>query len=303
MTTCEVPACPACGAENYDALGSADCGEPGLGFEVRRCRTCDLYFKSRRPDDITLAAVYRSFDVTIHDDPTEIFPPEELIRERLAVLPAGSRVLDYGCCTGRFLAPFTQKFSCHGIEPQPAGAAIARQRGVRIIDDDGLAGDFSESFDLILMSDVFEHLISPTATLARLARALRPGGSLLLATGIADAIPHDAHLPEFWYLQNPYHLIMLSRGHVSWLADRLGLLKADFRQCHHYQVSVIAGFKQRLRLWAYGQFHDHTPDRGGWTGLLRLVPKLKDVEALRVRPTLHLYVDHALVTFTKPARF
>ncbi len=300
MNTVEVPRCPACAAADYEVLGSTDNGDPTLAFEWRRCRHCGLYFKSRRPDQANLDETYASFDVTLHDTPHDT-PLERLMRDKLAGLPAGSRVLDFGCCAGRFLMSYVGHLECYGIEVNTAGRALAQQRGLRLIDEDQLAGQYHGFFDAVLMHDVFEHLPTPTATVRRLSGALRPGGRLLVATGLGDAIPRSSHMAEFWYLQMPWHLHMLSRVHSQWLARELGMELSGLEACAHYHPGVFQAIKIRAREWAYSQFHDH-PDgsRTLTKALLRLTPRLRAVETLRSRASRSLKDDHALVILSKP---
>jgi 2-polyprenyl-3-methyl-5-hydroxy-6-metoxy-1,4-benzoquinol methylase len=54
----------------------------------------------------------------------------------------------------------------------------------------------SESFDMILAMDVFEHLIDPAATVENLYRALRPGGVLFARIQVEDAGEHPQHIVQ-----------------------------------------------------------------------------------------------------------
>jgi SAM-dependent methyltransferase len=112
-------------------------------------------------------------------------------------------VLDAGCGSGRVFA--------HGL-----AGRVRLVVGVDVTDEprdnpniDGWAranlGALplrSDSFDLIVMSHVAEHLTEPEAVFRELARALRPGGRLLLLTPnrwhyvplVAQAVPHRLHV-------------------------------------------------------------------------------------------------------------
>jgi 2-polyprenyl-3-methyl-5-hydroxy-6-metoxy-1,4-benzoquinol methylase len=111
------------------------------------------------------------------------------------VLPArleGLRLLDAGCGTGRFSA----------IAAARGARVTALDVGERLLakvaekcDCERVVGSVErlpfadESFDVVLCSEVVEHLRSPRAGVGELARVVRPGGRLVLTT------PNRAWLP------------------------------------------------------------------------------------------------------------
>jgi SAM-dependent methyltransferase len=101
--------------------------------------------------------------------------------DRLA-LPAGSRVLDAGCGSGRTLEELRRYGEVFGIELDPGAADVARGRGcgeVRIGRLEELPWE-DDNFDLITCLDVIEHTPDDRVTLRELRRVSRPGGFLLL---------------------------------------------------------------------------------------------------------------------------
>jgi SAM-dependent methyltransferase len=97
-------------------------------------------------------------------------------------LPAGSRVLDAGCGSGRTLEELGRYGEVFGVELDPGAAAVARDRGCGEV----LIGRLEELpwedgyFDLITCLDVIEHTPDDRATLRELRRVCRPGGFLLV---------------------------------------------------------------------------------------------------------------------------
>jgi SAM-dependent methyltransferase len=105
-------------------------------------------------------------------------------------LPAGARVLDAGCGSGRTLQELVHYGEVSGIELNAEAAELARSRGhgeVQI----GRLEDLpwpDASFDLITCLDVVEHVPDDAAALAELLRVCRPGGWLLVTVPAYQAL-------------------------------------------------------------------------------------------------------------------
>jgi SAM-dependent methyltransferase len=92
------------------------------------------------------------------------------------------RILDLGCGTGTMLQHLDRYGLAEGLETDEAMVGSCHARGlsrVRLASPPPLPYD-SESFDLITLLDVLEHIEDDRAILREVARALRPGGLLLL---------------------------------------------------------------------------------------------------------------------------
>lgn len=104
----------------------------------------------------------------------------------LALVEAGSRVLDVGCSSGTLARPLCEKgCTVVGIERDPVAAARAREvcEDVLVADVESATLPYGDrSFDVILCADVLEHLHDPEAVLRRLRPLLRQDGLLLATT-------------------------------------------------------------------------------------------------------------------------
>ncbi|HLJ70269.1 MAG TPA: metalloregulator ArsR/SmtB family transcription factor [Roseiarcus sp.] len=125
--------------------------------------------------------------------------PEERVEAALAAMLGGKPVralLDLGTGTGRMIelfAPLAQR--AVGVDQSPAMLALARSR----IDQTGLRnvqlrqGDIyappveRNAFDLVVIHQVLHFLDDPARALVEAARALRPGGRLV----VVDFAAHD----------------------------------------------------------------------------------------------------------------
>jgi SAM-dependent methyltransferase len=91
------------------------------------------------------------------------------------------RVLDAGCGTGRNMLEFGSLGTVQGVDSSPDAIEFCRRRGVAGVHEgeiEQLPFD-DRSFDLILATDVLEHLRDDHAALTELRRVAAPGGRLL----------------------------------------------------------------------------------------------------------------------------
>jgi SAM-dependent methyltransferase len=112
------------------------------------------------------------------------------LANRLAVIRRhanleGARVLDCGCGEGAYVAAMVDLGAdVHGIEYQPEKVAAFRHRhpsSERVRQGDAQDLDFAEdSFDVVLMNEVLEHVPDDVAALREVRRVLRPGGRFVL---------------------------------------------------------------------------------------------------------------------------
>lgn len=104
----------------------------------------------------------------------------------LGKVPPSTSVLDVGCANGR-LARLLKDKGCRvvGVEPDAALAAEAREVCDVVINagflEAAVAGLIIERFDVILMSDVLEHMPEPSEAL-KCARGLAARGGLLVVS-------------------------------------------------------------------------------------------------------------------------
>ncbi len=123
----------------------------------------------------------------------------------LAKIHSGSRVLDVGCGTGRWLRRF-QDFGFHttGVDATPSMLRLALERGTTAPLIAGEAGclPFSDAgFDLVSDITVTQHIplsFQPEA-LGEMARVLKPGGCLILMELIRGKGSHVfPRTPQGW---------------------------------------------------------------------------------------------------------
>jgi len=97
-------------------------------------------------------------------------------------LPAGARILDAGCGSGRNMLELAHHGAVTGVELSSMSVELARNRGVgEVIEGSILDMPFADdSFDLAVTLDVIEHLEDDLGALRELRRVVAPGGALLV---------------------------------------------------------------------------------------------------------------------------
>ena len=105
-----------------------------------------------------------------------------LIAQRLRV-PREAAILDLGCSGGPLLDDLARAgyTNLAGLDISADAVALARSRGLQVRQADASAPDLpSESFDLLVASDLLEHLADDRAALARWCTLLKSSGQLVV---------------------------------------------------------------------------------------------------------------------------
>ena len=148
------------------------------------------------------------------------------------------RVFDAGCGNGallRRLQPIVGE--CAGCDASESGVVLSRGAapGIRVerlsVYDD-LAAAFGADWDVVIATEVIEHLYTPRVFIDRAHALLKPGGVLILSTpyhgylknvALALANGFDRHFTALW-----------DGGHIkfwSWRTLTMLLLERGFDQC------------------------------------------------------------------------
>jgi SAM-dependent methyltransferase len=296
-------ACPACGRTESTQTPPATGFDTVVGqrrfthppYSVRHCRGCGLFYKSHRLDDGELRDYYAALPFESFES-GHLMPPDRLLVEAQRLLPEGSRILDYGCGVGRSLRHSVARHACYGVEPNERAAAVAASSGITMVAEDSL-DERPGTFDMIVMSDVYEHLAQPVRAIRRLHRLLVPGGRLVIITGLADGARPPELIAEHWYFRVAGHMHMASHGHLAWLARECGMDLERETRLTHYDPRPIADLGQRIRAWAYER--THVEPQAAAARIIRAIPVLRRAALWNNAPMQTCLEDHVYATFRK----
>lgn len=138
-------------------------------------------------------------------------------------LPAGTKVLDFGCGAGEFIAEL-QKRGCEtwGVDSDSVDIDIAkRYYGLKNVYamsfNDFLMKDDLPSFDIITFFEVIEHLDNPLEFIRKVRNFLKPGGSIFMSTPSRERMLADFYQWDF----PPYHLSRWNKMAICKLFRRI----------------------------------------------------------------------------------
>ena len=228
---CSIP-CNLCGGRHVKVLATRDRNNQPLQTVI--CLGCGLVWTDPRPTADATRAFYsekyrRQYKATIQPKMKHVYRDvnRALVRfDRISPLLApGMKLLDVGAGGGFF--PYVVKqngFTVTGLEPNTGYAEYAREEFDLDIRT-GFLQDMNfedDSFDIITLNHVLEHLEDPFAALVRLGGWLKPGGYLNIEVPNIEA---TYHAPG-----NKFHLAHLytfNPANLQRLAERAGYIVTD----------------------------------------------------------------------------
>ena len=211
----------------------------GENFNLLKCRVCGFVYTQDPPDKNQIGRYYQSAAYISHTDSKKgIFDNiYQLIRsfalngkrkliEKVLQRKQG-KILDYGCGTGAFLKEMsTSGWEVSGIEPDPgAREKAATSTGVSIGDTPSIDQLAVDSFDVITLWHVLEHVHELEPTVNRFHQLIKSNGILLIA--VPNHLSFDAtHYSAFWAAYDvPRHLYHFTPQSIDFLLSKFGFKK------------------------------------------------------------------------------
>jgi 2-polyprenyl-3-methyl-5-hydroxy-6-metoxy-1,4-benzoquinol methylase len=228
----EQVACNLCGGTATTPFTRKD------GLDVVRCSSCGLVYVNPRARVAELTEQYNTGessrieyyrDAEVADRRT--FAEILAIASRLA--PGRGALLDVGPCTGTLLVQAREAgFAVQGIEINAGAARMCREElglDVRagILEPDSYPPD---TFDVVSMGDVIEHVPDPLATLRTVARILKPGGHVLISTPNVESAA-----ARMLQVKPEEHIYYYSAETLSASLAKAGLQTVEMRTLDRYR--------------------------------------------------------------------
>jgi len=225
--------CPVCGSDVFEPfISGKDYFLTGESFGIVKCRDCGFRFTNPRPEPSELGRYYQSAEYISHSDSRKGF--FALVYQQVRKYTLGRKyamiskfqsqgeILDIGCATGQFLNYMAKHgWKTTGIEPdeQTRKRAISEFR-LEVFSEEKLNVFPKESFDVITMWHVLEHVSDLNGRIAQIKNLLKPGGTFIVAVPNANAM--DAKIyGTYWAAYDlPRHLYHFTEKDMKLLMNK-----------------------------------------------------------------------------------
>lgn len=225
--------CPLCGGRTRSFLESTDRGR-GIGTDVffyRQCTACGLVYLANPPADLGpyYAGGYQAIPASL-PELRAMAAPEKYRLDSLLPFKAGGRLVEVGPWIGLFsINARDAGFEVSTIERDPAAVAFLNEVAVietwHSEDPASVLAEHPEAFDVVAFWHSLEHLATPWRELREAARALRPGGVLLIAIPNIASGQAEKMGARWRHLDAPRHLTFLPPDTLTSLCTDYGLEK------------------------------------------------------------------------------
>ena len=210
--------CPACGSAKGRKRG------PKHNFEMMiTCAACGTLYVASLPD-ATEAMDYDAYYTHVN------LSVSEFIQRRVEEIVGGfagyrqtNRLLEIGFGSGAMLrAAARQGWSAEGVEISQTATEHAREEGFKVFCGDLAAANYAGGyFDVVIASELLEHLEDPRQVVTEIARILRPGGLLWATTPNVKGLS-SRMLGLNWTTVSPDHLHLFSQQGINSLLQSAG---------------------------------------------------------------------------------
>ena len=226
-------------------------------FTLCRCGDCELLFTNPRPKEEEIGPYYDFKEYYSHEDKVQNFTQwvyqkirNYSIRKKVDLifgLSKGGSLLDYGCGTGEFLQEAQrQKWTVRGIEPSEKARGQARGKLPKQVVSTLSELPEEESYDVVTLFHVLEHIHSLRKTLKGILNHLKSGSYLVIAVPnphSEDATRYGSHWAGY---DVPRHLYHFSKKSMSVIQDEFALELVQVKPMvfDSYYVSLLSeGYK------------------------------------------------------------
>ena len=202
-------------------------------FQLLYDKEYDMLVTSPKPSNNELSKYYESKDYISHTDSKRSFfeklyhlVKEYALTKKISLITklngkAGD-VLDIGAGTGDFLsAAKSNGWKIEGIEPNDHAKKLAEQKGIYLKQETTTLK--SQSYDVITMWHVLEHVYDLEDQIRELKRLVKPNGFVVIA--VPNFKSYDAkYYKTFWAAYDvPRHLWHFSKTAIQKLFEEQGL--------------------------------------------------------------------------------
>ena len=248
--------CPWCNSENnHQFIKLKDYFLTNEEFEIIECDECKLLFTNPCPTPDRIGDYYKSENYLSHNEEkkgifAEIYNYVKKIniknKYKIAVgnLHSEIRILDIGCGVGDFLL-YAKENGCNttGIEPSENARKIAEKKlNCKILSPEELENIPDNSFDIITMWHVLEHVADLKTEIQHLQRILKKDGRLILALPNYKSYDAEYYKDKWAAYDVPRHLNHFSQDSINNIFKETNLQLIDIKplKWDSYYISILS---------------------------------------------------------------
>jgi 2-polyprenyl-3-methyl-5-hydroxy-6-metoxy-1,4-benzoquinol methylase len=231
----ELKNCPVCQNNTFvEFLKVQDYTVSQEKFTIQECKNCSFKFTNPRPDLTQIGDYYKAESYISHTNTSKglIAKLYHSVRKYTlkgklnlinSLSPTKGKLLDVGCGTGMFLNVCRENgWTVNGIEPDGGARQIAEEINKAAIKTEILSSFKNETFEIITMWHVLEHVHLLNETVDWLKERLNEKGYLIIA--VPNHESKDAEIyQEHWAAYDvPRHLYHFSQKSIKQLFEQKG---------------------------------------------------------------------------------
>jgi len=131
----------------------------------------------------------------------------------------GIKILDFGCGGGQAIYELrAMGFDAVGTELSKYARDICREAGIKTYEFiNQLPKNY---FDIIIISQVIEHLNSPNVVLDEMKKILKSDGQIFISTPNAGGLNANIFQENWWCVEPPRHIILYSLKTLKYIANK-----------------------------------------------------------------------------------
>lgn len=226
--------CTICKSEQVSLLySSKDLANTQEPFDVYSCASCENAFTANAPEAAVIGRYYNHDDYISHTETNKGFINNLYLKARnynlsnkiklIRSYTSGNQLLDYGCGAGAFASYSADRdFSTLGLDTSPDALTAAQEKGVKAFHVEHLPKLDSDTFEVITLWHVLEHVHELHSTLENLYRVAKSGAYIFIA--VPNVTSHDAKFygADWAALDLPRHLYHFTPSGLPALVEQFG---------------------------------------------------------------------------------
>lgn len=241
--------CPLCKTDDSYTYMKSTAWNNRHGIELRKCKQCNFVFSAVSIFEYISAG--NQYKNTTKQDMIAVANKQRLPLLADEVIKKtkqkSGKVLDFGCGIGLFALCMKERgFDTYGVEPSKVCLEKHKEFNIKSADDLDFFESEKNSFDIIIMKDVLEHVDNPAELLEKVLIYLKPSGYFYVR------VPNVYHYPFHWSIDTKSHVNHFSPKQLLKLLDKNNMKKVDFVGV--YDISTKVGELYNFVFWKTKHF-------------------------------------------------